>query len=99
MKKIYKLKLTGGESITLTQEDYDKVVEHIGKKAFVKVSGAIFNTAYIVSITPDIDIDAFDTPRIVEKKIFEGHIDEKRGVFVVTKDQVVREEIPRPTIE
>ena len=66
--------------VIIDQEDFDKIEKYSGSGALIRVKQGIINPSFIVVILPT---------KVETKKKVEGHIDEKRGVFVVTGEKEI----------
>ena len=74
----YKISLSNGESVDIDQKEFDGVVANLNKGNFIKTKQGIFNTSFVITITP--------FKKESSKKI-EGYIDEKTGKFIATTYQ------------
>lgn len=82
--KYFKVFLSNKESVVIDQVDYEKLATAMNTGAFVKLKNAIVNPSFISHILPVSQKEALETESPLGK--IEGHVDEKRGVYVVTKD-------------
>ena len=82
--KYYKICLSNKESVVIDQADYTKLVNGMSTGSFVQLKNAVINPSFISHILPVSQKEALDTE--TQQEQIGGYVDEKRGVFVVTKD-------------
>lgn len=75
--KTYNMYLSSKQSLVIDQADFEKFFNSEGKMVMLK--GGIVNPSFVVCILPRKEKDE-------PKKEVEGYLDEKRNVFVVTKE-------------
>jgi hypothetical protein len=82
--KYYKASLSNKESFILDEQDYTKLVAGMNSGSFVKLKQAIINPSFLVMILPVSEESVMKD--ILPEREVDGFIDEKDGVYKITKD-------------
>ncbi len=84
---MYKISLSNKEDVYVKEEQYKSILESMNNN-FVLIGEELINPSFIISITK-VTLSSVPT-KYLPKEEMEGYIDEKRGVFVVTKSKEIK---------
>lgn len=67
---IYKLQLSNKETVSISQEEYDKFKSNISAN-FVELNNRIINPSFVISVTPDYEATAQENSKVANERLVE----------------------------
>jgi len=65
---IYKMQLSNKETISISQQEYDKFKDNISAN-FVELNNRIVNPSFVISVTPDYEATAQENGKVANEKL------------------------------